>query len=92
MIRINKNGENANFYFYCVPYGTVEIQKMVVKQLLIDDYGNKYLVFFSTNNKYKYYVRGYIGELSEEKFYKIKSESLIDEICDFLNAQKLVAG
>ena len=82
---------NKGYHFYCIPYGTVELKEVIVKWLLEDEEtGKKYLVFFPAENKYRCYIREYIGTLEDESYYKVNSKKLTHRICQFLGIKEIV--
>ena len=80
---------NKDYHFYCIPYGTVEIKEVIVKWILEDEEsGKKYLVFFPADNKYRCYIREYIGTIEDEIYYKVNSTNTIQKICQLLGIKE----
>lgn len=74
--------KNIDYHFYCIPYDTVELTEAIVQWVFEDEKsGKKYLAFFQTDNKYKCYVREYIGNIEDEKYIKVNDEKTIQQIC-----------
>lgn len=87
MIRLVE--KNVDYHFYCIPYGTVEPKEVVVKCIFEDDdTAKKYLIFVPEENKYKYFIREYIGRLSEEKFFKVNDRNIVHQISNILGLKE----
>lgn len=83
--------ENIDYHFYCIPYGTVEPKEVVVQWIFEDmTSGKKYLVFFPCDNKYKCFVREYIGNIEEENYIKVNDNKIIDQICKIININNFI--
>lgn len=81
--------ENIDYHFFCIPYGTVEPKEVIVQWVFEDEKsGRKYMVFFPCDNKYKYYVREYIGNIEDENYYKVYNTKTIHEICQILDTKE----
>lgn len=81
--------ENIDYHFYCIPYGTVELKEVIVKWIFEDEKsGKKYMVFFPRDNKYKCFVREYIGNIEDENFFRVNDTKTIHQICQILDIKK----
>lgn len=81
--------ENIDYHFYCIPYGTVEPKEVVIQWIFEDvKSGKKYMVFFPSDNKYRCFVREYIGNLEEENFFKVTDKKVIYQICQILDIKQ----
>lgn len=81
--------KNIDYHFYCIPYGTVEPKEVIVQWIFKDEKsGKKYMVFFSNDNNYKYFVREYIGDIEDENYFKVNDTKTIYQICKILDIKE----
>ena len=85
MIGVCSKPDSLSFFF--APYGGVKPVEMAVTHLLRDTAnGKQYFVFTPKHGSGRYFVREYLGDITEKRFFRVKSEAAFSEILNSLQS------
>lgn len=84
MITITEKPTDLLIYF--TPYGGVKPVEMSVTHILLDNKtGKTYFVFTHKNYSGIFFVREYLGNIKDKRFFSVKSKDVLNSILQALN-------